>query len=151
VIWSLFGFGTVLVLLGVGGWGRAWYTAWQRRCSPATRNLTAAEEALQRLHQEATDLFRPLPSSMLSVGVRLGNIIRTYLQTTYQIPAFALTISELAASLNGAPGAHDLLKVLEQCEALKYQQPAATSPAAEQELWWSTAALFETLPKDSIV
>jgi hypothetical protein len=135
----------------VAGWGREWYAVLQQRRSPAAMPLTGTEEALQHLHQEGADLFRPRPQAMLSAGGRLGDIIRTYLQTTYQVPAYTRTPAQLAATLNGAPGAQDLLQVLERCEALKYQQPSATSRATEQELWGYTVTLFETLHKDGRV
>jgi hypothetical protein len=151
LITSCFAVGMTLMLLAVAGWGREWYAVLQQRRSPAAMPLTGTEEALQHLHQEGADLFRPRPQAMLSAGGRLGDIIRTYLQTTYQVPAYTRTPAQLAATLNGAPGAQDLLQVLERCEALKYQQPSATSRATEQELWGYTVTLFETLHKDGRV
>jgi hypothetical protein len=146
--WALFSLGIALILPAIGRWGWAWYRTWQRRHGLAARSSTAAEQTLQRLQQEATDLFRPLQKPTPPMGIRLGHIIRTYLQTAHRVPAFTLTTSELAAHLNGAPYTGELLEVLEQCEALKCQPVAVTPPAAERELWWHTVTLFETLQKD---
>jgi hypothetical protein len=78
------------------------------------------------------------------VGARLEHILREYVQAIYQVPAFTLTTSELATQLGGTSQAQDIVRLLQQCEALKYQSPLVP-PAVERALWWNTITLFEKL------
>ena len=108
---------------------------------------TVTRNVLQTLRNEATVLFRAPEGVASLVGARLEHVLREYVQTIYQVPAFTLTTSELATQLNGAAQAQDIVGLLQQCEALKYQSPSVP-PAVERELWWNTITLFEKLQRE---
>jgi hypothetical protein len=144
LMWVFFTGGALLVLGAVGGLGWEQLTAWQRQRSRAAHPSTATELTLQTLRYEAAVLFRTPEGYASTIGARLDHLLREYVQTVYRVPAFTLTTSELARQLHDTPQACNILSVLEQCEALKYQ-PHPTPLAVERELWWDTIALFEKL------
>jgi hypothetical protein len=140
VIWTFLTLGTVLVGSAVGGWGRIWYcTRYRSRSAPP---LSVAARAFQQLQHEAPLFFRPLEEPHPPAIIRLEQIVRTYIQAEYEVPAFTLTTAELSSRLNGALGIREVLRVLEQCDALKYQPPDS-SPEVERQLWWATMMWFE--------
>jgi hypothetical protein len=144
VVWSLSILGTGFLLVAAGGWGWGQFAAWQQRHAGRVQPRLATRQALQTLQNEAAILFR-LPEGVASpIGGRLEHILRDYVQMAYDVPAFTLTTAELATRLNGAPQAPDILRLLEQCEVLKYQS-TPVSPALERELWWQTIVLFEKM------
>jgi hypothetical protein len=141
-MWSILG--TFLVLTAAGGWGWEQFTIWQQRRGKVVHPHTVTNQAIQTLRNEAAVLFRAPEGVASLVGARLDHILREYVQTIYQVPAFTLTTSELATQLNGAAQAQDIVRLLQQCETLKYQSPSVP-PAVERELWWNTITLFEKL------
>jgi hypothetical protein len=143
-VWILSILGTALVLTAAGGWGWERFTIWQRRRGRVRHPRTVTRQVLETLHNEATVLFRAPEGVASLVGARLEHILREYVQTIYQVPAFTLTTSELATQLGGISQAQDILRLLQQCEALKYQSPSVP-PAVEREIWWNTITLFEKL------
>jgi hypothetical protein len=144
LMWVFFTGGTLLVLGAVGGLGWEQLTAWQRQRTRAAPPSMVSELTLQTLRHEATVLFRTSEGYASTIGARLDHILREYVQTVYRVPAFTLTTSELAGQLHGTPQAHDILSLLERCEALKHQAHRAPL-AVERELWWDTIVLFEKL------
>ena len=135
--------GTVLVLGAVGSLGWEGFTTWQRhRASASPRS--AIEQTLQTLRHEASVLFRAPAAPTSLVAARLDHILREYVQTAYDVSASTLTTPELAAQLSSTPHTPDILRLLEQCEALRYQ-PASAPSAVGQELWQDTITLFEKL------
>ena len=144
LMWVFFTGGTLLVLGAVGGLGWEQLTAWQRQRTRAAHPSTVSALTLQTLRHEATVLFRTSEGYASTIGARLDHILREYVQTVCRVPAFTLTTSELAGQLHGTPQAHDILSLLERCEALKHQAHRAPL-AVERELWWDTIVLFEKL------
>jgi hypothetical protein len=148
-VWLFSILGAVLVLAAIGGWGWEQRIVWQRHWGRAAHRHTVTKQALQTLEDEAAILFRAPEGVTSLAGARLEHILREYMQTVYHVPAFTLTTSELTPQLNGTPEAQDLVCLLEQCEALKYQSPPI-SPAVERELWWHAVMLFEKLQGEHI-
>jgi hypothetical protein len=144
MIWLLSILGTVLILAAIGGWGWEQRIVWQRHWGRTAQMHTVTRQALRTLEDEAAILFRTPEGVTSLAGARLEHILREYVQVVYQVPAFTLTTSELTPQLNGTPQAQELLCLLEQCEALKYQSPPIP-PAVERDLWWHTIVLFEKL------
>jgi hypothetical protein len=143
-VWTWSILGTLLVLTATGGWAWEQFTSWQRRRRGVVHPPTVTRQVLQTLRHEATVLFSAPEGAASLVGARLEHILREYVQAIYQVPAFTLTTSELATQLGGTSQAQDIVRLLQQCEALKYQSPLVP-PAVERALWWNTITLFEKL------
>lgn len=146
LVWLSCLLGVAFVFLSVGGWSKAWLDHRRQQNTSELAPPTAAAEALQALRQPAGQ-FAFLSESTPSPSVRLGHIMREYLQAECSVSAFALTPSELVSRVNGAPHAQTLLGLLQQCDAFTYGATAADQEE-ERLLWAKTLALFEQLDNE---
>ncbi len=140
-IWGGFACGILLLGTVVGAIGRQWYQRWQQQQKPCQEECSAVEQTLRILQHEVA-LLRPREGP--SLPLRLGHLMREFLQAEYGVPAFAMTSQELANHLPDTPWRQELLALLRRCDCYKYQPPTA-SEAEEQELLWDTLLLFEKL------
>jgi hypothetical protein len=136
-IWAAVALGTVCVLTALGGWSCAWWKKQQQHHTLPNLPLSAADTALHTLQTEEVLFFRPLVEPSCSVGVRLAQILRAYMETAWQVPAFTMTTAELTTCLHSTPLAQEILSILEQCESLKYAPP--TDSAREEQILWQEA------------
>jgi hypothetical protein len=102
------------VLVSLGGWGRAWWKKRQQQSATLLHSLTAAANALYTLQSEEPLFFPTFTKPPSSVGMRIDQILRAYLEAEFEIPAFTLTIAELVSRLNGVPLAQEILFLLER-------------------------------------
>jgi hypothetical protein len=147
IIWTAFALGTGCVLFSVGGWSREGWKKWQQRKAARMLSVTTADTALRTLQYEEALFFRFLGEPSLSVGTRLAQILREYLQVECKVQAFTLTTAELMHCLNGTPFSQEILHLLERCDALKYR-PSSVSAHEEQQLWRTAMGLFAQLRKE---
>ncbi len=124
-----------------------WYKEWQRyalhRREVETCALSPEAHTLQMLQDEGHALY-PDNYEIFPLVPRLSHIIKDYVQTAYQLPAFSMTTAELSGQLHDQPYARDIMFLLEQCDALQYQPPDQQHDDGQQ-LWWETTAFYEKL------
>jgi hypothetical protein len=71
--------------------------------------------------------------------------VREYLNNAWDVPAYTLTPSELADRMeDSTPQVQDVLALLQQCDALKYQ-PGVQDGDEEHVLWDEAVVLFEQM------
>lgn len=141
LFWTAGIFGMICLMAAAGGWGRSWWHHYCRQHDPAPN--TIAEKALQRLRRNET-LLTSEERHGVAVATQLSRIMRDYLQDTWGVSAYALTPTELAARLNGNPQVHDVLGLLQRCDACKYEAGKADENEVDF-LWDEAVTLFEQL------
>jgi hypothetical protein len=143
-IWTAAVLGGLCVLAAIGGGGREWWRYCQQRRGRMDGLHSAAAQTLQRLRREE-ELRAPSRQPDATAVSALGSIVREYLNNAWSVSAYTLTPSELAARLAGStPQVTDVLDLLQQCDALKYQ-PGAQADEAEHVLWDEAVTLFERM------
>lgn len=140
-IWIAAVLGSLCVLAVMVGSGRDWWVYNRQRWE--AHNRSAAAQTLERLRQEEAP--RVQSQTEATAGSALGGIVREYLNNAWDVPAHTLTPSELADRLeDSTPQVQDVLALLQQCDALKYQ-PGVPDTDDEHVLWDEAVVLFEQM------
>ena len=99
--------------------------------------LPAWEKALKALDELLTEDLLDKGETVL-YHFRLSNILRAFLEETYNFPALEMTGREIAVSLNrrNIPQAHEIRKFITYCDLVKFakREPAAVE-IEENTLW----------------
>jgi hypothetical protein len=143
IIWGSATVGILLVLTSTGSWCWHRYQYRQLCTEAAPANPSPAECTLAILRQEGT-AFRPVVEAPSPGAERLSDIIRQHLHDGLGISARVLTNSELVPLLQDQLLGKELLRLLERCDTLKYQE-SLWSQTEERQLWWEAITLFEKL------
>lgn len=125
------------------GWFKEWKRYAQGQREVETCVLSPEAHTLQMLQDEGQALY-PDNYEIFPLVPRLSHIVKEYVETAYQLPAFSMTTAELSEQLHDQPYAQDIMFVLEQCDALQYQSPDQQQDDGRQ-LWWETTAFYEKL------